>query len=161
MTSRRTFIKNTTSALIGLPIAGNLLNHQYIQVKTTNDKNSDIKGAQRLSIEKLKEWESLEYGMFIHFGMSTFDGEELSPGDKPSRLYNPTHLDVDQWIRAARDAGMKYAVLTTKHVSGHCLWPTIYTDYNVSTSDNKTDVVGAFVNACHKYGILPGFYYCS
>jgi alpha-L-fucosidase len=118
-------------------------------------------GSQRLSIEKLKSWESLGYGMFIHFGMSTFDGQELSRGDKPSTIYNPTRLDVDQWIRVARDAGMKYAVLTTKHVSGHCLWPSEYTDYHVGTSSNTTDVVGAFVAACQKYDVLPGFYYCS
>jgi alpha-L-fucosidase len=131
------------------------------EVLSSNNTPSEKEGAQRLSIEKLKGWESLGYGMFIHFGMSTFDGEELSQGDKPSTLYNPTRLDVDQWIRVARDAGMKYAVLTTKHVSGHCLWPSRYTDYHVGTSGNTTDVVGAFVTACQKYGILPGFYYCS
>lgn len=122
---------------------------------------AELEGSQRLPVNKLKDWESLGYGMFIHFGMSTFDGEELSRGDKPSTFYNPTGLDVDQWIRVARDAGMKYAVLTTKHVSGHCLWPSRYTDYHVGTSGNTTDVVGAFVTACQKYGILPGFYYCS
>lgn len=117
--------------------------------------------SQRLSIERLKEWESLGYGMFIHFGMSTFDSTELSKGDKPSTYYNPTELDVEQWIKVAKNAGMKYAVLTTKHVSGHCLWPTKYSDYSVATSSNKTDVVEEFVNACRKYGIVPGFYYCS
>lgn len=119
------------------------------------------KGCQRLSIEQLKKWEELGYGMFIHFGMSTFDGQELSKGDMPSNFYCPDKLDVDQWIRVAKDAGMKYAVLTTKHVSGHCLWPSKYTDYHVGTSGNKTDVVAEFVKACEKYGIMPGFYYCS
>lgn len=119
------------------------------------------RGAQRLPVGKLKAWESLGYGMFIHFGMSTYDGEELSAGDKPSTLYNPTNLDVDQWVSVARDAGMKYAVLTTKHVAGHCLWPTKRNDYHVGTSGNKTDVVSAFVKACERRGILPGFYYCS
>jgi alpha-L-fucosidase len=93
--------------------------------------------------------------------MSTFDGAELSKGDKPSTLYAPTSTDTDQWMRTARDAGMKYAILTTKHVSGHCLWPSKYTDYHVGTSGNKTDVVEAFVKSCEKYGIMPGFYYCS
>jgi alpha-L-fucosidase len=101
------------------------------------------------------------YGMFIHFGMSTFDGEELSKGDKPSEYYAPSKLDVDQWISVARDAGMKYAVLTTKHVSGHCLWPSQFTDYHVGTSGNKTDVVEAFVKACEQRGLMAGFYYCS
>ena len=118
-------------------------------------------GAQRLTLEQLQRWEALRFGMFIHFGMSTFDGEELSKGDLPSTAYAPDKLDVDQWVCVARDAGMKYAVLTTKHVAGHCLWPTKLNDYHVGTSGNKTDVVEAFVNACEKRGVLPGFYYCS
>ncbi|MFD0717171.1 alpha-L-fucosidase [Paenibacillus sp. GCM10027626] len=118
-------------------------------------------GSQRLSLEKLKRWEALGYGMFIHFGMSTFDGQELSMGDQPSTVYAPSALDVDQWIRVAKEAGMKYAVLTAKHVSGHCLWPSKYTDYHVGTSGNTTDVVRAFVDACRKYDIMPGLYYCS
>jgi alpha-L-fucosidase len=122
---------------------------------------ADEAGAQRLSVAALQRWQALGFGMFIHFGMSTYDGDELSKGNQPSTLYNPAHLDVDQWVGVARDAGMKYAVLTTKHVAGHCLWPTRLNDYNVSTSGNKTDVVAAFVKACEKRGVLPGFYYCS
>lgn len=118
-------------------------------------------GAQRLSLPRLREWESFGYGMFIHFGMSTFDGEELSKADKPSTLYAPDKLDVDQWISVARDAGMRYAVLTTKHVAGHCLWLTKHTDYHVGTSGDKTDVVEAFVKACERRDVRPGFYYCS
>jgi len=118
-------------------------------------------GAQRLTPEQLQKWEALKFGMFIHFGMSTYDGKELSNGDAPSALYAPDKLDVDQWVSVARDAGMKYAVLTTKHVAGHCLWPTRQTDYHVGTSGNTTDVIEAFVNACEKRGVMPGFYYCS
>jgi alpha-L-fucosidase len=123
--------------------------------------DTNAQGAQRLSLEQLQKWEALKFGMFIHFGMSTFDGEELSKGDLPSTAYAPDKLDVDQWVSVARDAGMKYAVLTTKHVAGHCLWPTKLNDYHVGTSGNKTDVVEAFVKACEKRGVLPGFYYCS
>ena len=126
-----------------------------------NSEPTNERGAQRLSLEQLQKWEALKYGMFIHYGMSTFDGDELSKGDLPSTAYAPDKLDVDQWVCVARDAGMKYAVLTTKHVAGHCLWPTKHNDYHVGTSGNKTDVVEAFVNACEKRGVLPGFYYCS
>jgi alpha-L-fucosidase len=118
-------------------------------------------GAQRLPLDRLRRWEAMSFGMFIHFGMSTFDGDEISAGDKPSQLYAPDELDVDQWISVARDAGMKYAVLTAKHVSGHCLWPSAHTDYHVGTSGNKTDVVAAFVKACEKRGLMAGLYYCS
>jgi len=118
-------------------------------------------GAQRLAPAKLQSWEALGYGMFIHFGMSTFVGEEIPDGQAPAATYNPDRLDVDQWVSIARDAGMKYVVLTAKHVAGHCLWPSRYTDYSVAHSGNKTDVAGALVKACQRRGILPGFYYCS
>jgi alpha-L-fucosidase len=77
-------------------------------------------GAQRLTKTQIQQWESLGYGMFIHFGMSTYDGIEMSPGALPATAFNPTKLNVEQWIRTAAEAGMKYAVLTTKHVSGFC-----------------------------------------
>ena len=118
----------------------------------------------------LAVWQSYKYGMFIHFGMATFTGRsnENDPrnADAPSSLYAPTDLDVDQWIRVARDAGMKYAVLTAKHTAGHCLWDSKVRfrgkefDYDVATSGHPTDVVAAFVKACKKYGIAPGLYWC-
>ena len=119
------------------------------------------RGAQRLSLEQLRRWESLAYGMFIHFGMSTFDGNELSDGRAPAALYAPHALDVDQWVSVARDAGMRYAVLTAKHVAGHCLWPSRHTAYTVANSTDRTDVCERFVDACRKRRVLPGFYYCS
>ena len=115
---------------------------------------------------RMKEWRSLKYGMFLHFGMSTFTGNELDPGTVPSTTYAPPQVDADQWIRVAKEAGMKYAVLTSKHVAGHCLWDSKVTfrgkefDYDVATSGNKTDVIRAFVDACKKHGIRPGLYYC-
>jgi alpha-L-fucosidase len=118
-------------------------------------------GAQRLSLEKIRRWESLKFGMFIHYGMSTYTASEMPDDNPPSKLYAPDKLDVDQWVSVARDAGMKYAVLTTKHVAGHCLWPSKFTDYHVGTSGHRADVLEAFVNACEKRGVLPGFYYCS
>lgn len=116
---------------------------------------------QRLSLDKLRAFEALGYGMFIHYGMSTFLANELPGGKEPATDYAPTKLDVGQWIAVARDAGMKYAILTTKHVAGHCLWPSQLTDYTVADSTDKTDVVGEFVTACREKGVLPGFYYCS
>lgn len=118
-------------------------------------------GSQRLSLKALQRWEALHYGMFIHFGMSTFVVNELPDGKTPAKEYSPDRLDVDQWVMVARDAGMKYAVLTTKHVAGHCLWPSKHTDYTVAASGNTTDVVEQFVRACEKRGVKPGFYYCS
>lgn len=126
--------------------------------------SSDAKGRpghQRLTLEQLGRWQRLRYGMFIHFGMSTFVGQELPGGNDPPAVYAPEALDVDQWIGVARDAGMKYAVLTAKHVAGHCLWPSRHTSYTVSNSTDRTDVVGKFVRACERCGVSAGLYYCS
>jgi len=144
-----------------LPNALHAKGSQPIIVSTAIPEPGNEPGSQRLSIEKLNQWEALGYGMFIHFGMNTYDGEELSRGDKPASFYKPDKLDVNQWIGVARDAGMKYAILTTKHVPGFCLWPSRHTDYHVGNSSNRTDVVEAFVKACESKGVLPGFYYCS
>lgn len=139
-----------------------LKNRYQLKIILRNGKmEKKIKGSQRLSLAKLQAWEKLGYGMFIHFGMSTFEGKELPDGKAPANLYAPDKLDVEQWVSVARDAGMKYAVLTAKHVAGHCLWPSKHTKYHVGNSGNKTDVVEAFVEACRKKGIMPGLYYCS
>jgi alpha-L-fucosidase len=163
--SRRDFIKKSvlTSSMLGLGLELSAFKpNKEPQLPITKQSDKDQVSVQRLSLSKLKRWEALEYGMFIHFGMSTFSGAELGSGKDPCQLYQPKDLDVDQWIKVARDAGMKYAVLTTKHVSGHCLWPSKFTNYHIgNSSGNSTDVVNAFVNACSKYGIIPGFYYCS
>lgn len=103
---------------------------------------SSTRGTQRLSLPDLSAWEALGYGMFLNFGMCTFTGVEWADGTDPSSFYDPDRLDVDQWIQTARDAGMKYAVPTTKHVSEHCLWPSRYMDYTVAhNSGNTQDVV--------------------
>jgi alpha-L-fucosidase len=115
----------------------------------------------------IQAWRELKYGMFIHYGMSTFDGEELSDGKTPVSSFKPTAQDVDQWVRVAKSAGMKYAVLTAKHVAGFCLWDSKVTwkgaefAYDVGASPVKTDIVAEFMKACAKYGIVPGIYYCS
>jgi len=124
-------------------------------------KGKNRRGSQRLPVERLQAWEALGYGMFVCFGMSTFVQNELPDGNTPATAYAPDRLDVEQWISVARDAGMKYAVLTAKHVAGHCLWPSKHTDYTVVNSADKTDVVERFVNACREKGVLPALYYCS
>ena len=111
------------------------------------------------------------FGMFIHFGTYALAArhewvkrnESISEEkyNKYFEYFNPDLFDAKEWARKAKEAGMKYAVLTTKHVAGHCLWPSEYTDYSVKTSSNTTDVVGAFVEQCRKQGLMPGLYYCS
>lgn len=99
------------------------------------------------------------FGMFIHFGINTFNNTEWSDGKLPAASYNPSAIDADDWVKTARDANMKYVILITKHHDGFCLWDTDTTDYCVNKSPNKTDVVGAVADACKKYGVGLGLYY--
>ena len=108
----------------------------------------------------LAQWDELEYGMFIHYGMSTFTGDYRTSKNSASKVYAPTDLDVRQWVRTARQAGMQYAVLTAKHTLGHCLWDSEDYDYDVATSTDTTDVVAEFMAACKAESIKPGIYYC-
>jgi alpha-L-fucosidase len=108
----------------------------------------------------LAHYEELQFGVSYHFSMNTFTGDDYETGAVPASRYNPTRLDVRQWIRAAKDLGARYAVLTAKHMSGFCLWDSQGYDYDVAASGNKTDVVAAFMAACKEYGLKPGFYYC-
>ena len=108
----------------------------------------------------LARYEELQFGVSYHFSMNTFTGNDYETGSVPATTYNPTNLDVRQWIRVAHDVGARYAVLTAKHMSGFCLWDSQGYDYDVAASRNKTDVVAAFIDACKEYGLQFGFYYC-
>jgi alpha-L-fucosidase len=99
------------------------------------------------------------YGMFIHFGINTFNEIEWSKGNLPATSYNPTNLDCDQWIKTAKEAGFRYVILITKHHDGFCLWDSKYTEYDVAASPVKTDIVAEVSKACKKYGIKLGLYY--
>ena len=114
------------------------------------------------AIEKtpaLKRWESYKFGAFVCFNSNQFTGDELCRTRNP-KVYNPTKLDVGSWVDAMEGAGMKYAVLTTHHVSHFLLWDSPTTDHDVGSSGNKTDVVKEFTEKCRKKGIAPGLYYC-
>ena len=100
-----------------------------------------------------------KYGMFIHFGINTFNDTEWSDGTLPVSSYNPTALDVESWIKNAYECGMKYVIMITKHHDGFCMWDTDTTDYCVNKSPNKTDIILEARKACDKFGIKLGLYY--
>jgi hypothetical protein len=107
----------------------------------------------------IRQWEQYRFGGFFCFNDNQFDGREFSQ-NKDAKLYNPTHLDVAGWAVAMKNAGMKYAVLTTRHTSGFLLWDSATSEFDVASSPDKTDVAGQFARECRKQGIAPGFYYC-
>ena len=100
----------------------------------------------------------LKYGLYIHFGMDTFrhTGEK---GQLPAERFAPASLNVKAWARAAKEAGMTFAILTAKHESGFCLWDSKDYDYDIAHSPYKGDIIGDFIAACKAEGILPGVHY--
>lgn len=119
-------------------------------------------GAQRLNKNRLDAFRALDYGAFLHFGTGTFCTERGRQNRRVAPdVYRPSNLDVDQWLQVVRDAGMKYAILTTKHGGGFALWPSKLTRHCVSHSPDKRDVVELFVKACDKYAIKPVLYYAG
>lgn len=113
---------------------------------------------------KQLEFLSWEMGIFFHFGIRSFflGHRDWDDREMPASEFNPTNLDCEQWIRSARDAGFKYAVMTAKHHDGFALWPSKYTDYCVKNSkwkNGKGDAVAEYVAACRKYGFKVGIYY--
>lgn len=114
-------------------------------------------------------WQSLRFGMFIHWGPVSLTGHEIgwsrgaqTPIEVYDHLYqrfNPTHFNADDWVGLAKRAGMKYIVLTTKHHDGFCLWDTKLTDYNIMHTPFHRDVVKELAAACKRQGIEFGAYY--
>jgi alpha-L-fucosidase len=79
-------------------------------------------------------WQDLEFGVIIHFGTNTFLDREWGDGTADPRVFNPSSVDTDQWMKAVKAAGAKYAVLVAKHHDGFTLWPSEQTDYGVKSS---------------------------
>jgi alpha-L-fucosidase len=111
------------------------------------------------------DWANAEIGVLIHFDMQVFKPDyewRRDLGKHPDATdFNPKQLDTDQWIKAAKAAGAKYAVLVAKHCSGFSLWPTKAHEYSVKNSPWKNgegDLVKDFVASCKKYGLKPGIY---
>ena len=79
-------------------------------------------------------WQDMEMGAIIHFGTNTFLNREWGDGTAAPGVFNPQHVDTDQWIEAAKSAGIGYVVLVAKHHDGFALYPTAQTDYSVKSS---------------------------
>lgn len=119
------------------------------------------KAANVIPSPRQYDWQKLELTGFIHFGINTFNEVEWGQSFTNITLFNPEKIDVKQWVSVFKDAGFKLIILTTKHHDGFCLWPTKYTDYNISNTpfqNGKGDIVRDISNACREAGIKFGVY---
>lgn len=109
------------------------------------------------------------FGMFIHWGLYAMPARhewvktrERIPEEKYDKYFehfDPDLFDAREWARQAKAAGMKYAVLTTKHHEGFCMWDTQYTDYKCTNTPAGRDLVREYVDAFRAEGLRIGFYY--
>jgi alpha-L-fucosidase len=116
------------------------------------------------TVEMLQdEFLKLQFGMFIHFNLATYKGVQWVSGYHDPSTFNPgSKIDTDAWADAAVSAGMKYGVLTAKHVSGFCLWGSKHTMYDVMHPDcpYQKDLVAQFIKSFKSRGLKAGLYYC-
>ena len=108
-------------------------------------------------------WHRREVYGFVHFTVNTFTNREWGYGDEPESIFDPTELDCDQWVAAARAGGLSALILTAKHHDGFCLWPTETTPHNISRSPFRNgtgDLVRELAEACRRGGLGFGVY-CS
>ena len=114
-----------------------------------------------LPTQKQLDWQEMEFYAFVHFSLNTFTNKEWGYGDESPALFNPTNLDVRQWARIVKAAGMKGIILVAKHHDGFCLWPSAYTERSVKNSpwkNGKGDLVKELAAACKEYDLKLGLY---
>lgn len=117
------------------------------------------------------------FGMFIHWGVYAVPAGEwqgkthyaewfleqthmpVSQYERFAQQFNPTRFDARQWVRLAKEAGMRYLVITSKHHDGFCLWPTKLTDWCIRATPFRRDPLGELAQACREEGIRLCFYY--
>lgn len=130
--------------------------------------------------ERMAWWRDAKFGMFIHWGAYSIiggeRGEAIAGGgaewamdkldytveeyEKFPRMFNPQLFDADAWVTMAKNAGMKYIVITSKHHDGFCLWDSKITAYDImDTSPFKRDIIKELSEACKKQDIKFCFYH--
>ncbi|MGH9455736.1 MAG: alpha-L-fucosidase, partial [Terriglobia bacterium] len=122
----------------------------------------------------MAQWRDIKFGMFVTWGPVSQASVEISwpimvpspksPITEPRyvnlyRTFNPVKYDPDAWVDLAKDAGQRYMVMVTKHHDGFCMFDSSFTDYKITNTPYKKDIVRMLTDACHKQGMPLGFYY--
>ena len=119
---------------------------------------------------KAREWfNDARFGLFIHWGPFSIPGsgewvmnERGITVKNYTRLmdfFNPIDFNAEQWVSMAKNAGMKYITLITRHHDGFSMWDTKYSDFNIMNTPYKKDIVKMMADECHKQGIKLYLYY--
>ena len=119
--------------------------------------------------EALQKYQDMRFGMFIHWGPVSLRGEEISWSrgreitieeyDNLYKSFNPTEFNAADWVTAAKAAGMKYIIITSRHHDGFSLWDSQYTDYDMASTPYGKGILKALADECRKQGIEFGTYY--
>ncbi len=150
-----------------------LLFYSHTDMAQTNYLN-ESKAAKDL---RMNWWRDAGFGMFIHWGLyalpaGEWNGETnhaewirttaqipLETYNKFLDQFNPVNFDAEKWVLTAKNSGMNYIVITSKHHDGFCLFDSKYTDYDVMSTPFKRDILKELSDAADKHGIKFGFYY--
>lgn len=118
-----------------------------------------------------KWFEDARFGMFIHFGPYSVLGagewvmntQKIKGSDymRLQDLFNPFAFDANEWVKIAKDAGMKYIVLTSRHHDGFSNWNTKQSDWNIMNTPFARDLIAELADACTREGIKLCFYYST
>lgn len=112
-------------------------------------------------------WQEAELGAIFHYDLHVFDGKQYGQANNridPIQNYQqfkPEKLDTDQWVKAIKEAGFTFALLTATHETGFALFQSEVNPYSMKAlnfQNGQGDIVRDFVNSCRKYGIRPGIY---
>jgi len=161
-------------------ILGLFICSQHLATAQQNNQVDFLSESQEEIDQRMKWFNDAKYGMFIHFGLysqlggewkgETVDGYAewiQSSADIPAQEYakltvtfDPNDFDADIIAKTAKQAGMKYIVITTKHHEGFCLWDSKFTSFDVaSTPFKRRDILAELSETCKKYGLKFGTYY--
>lgn len=122
--------------------------------------------------ERERWFSELGFGMFIHWSFDVQLGMVISHSmvgasdeyldryvNELPATFNPKNFDPDEWVQAAKMAGMKYLVFTTKHHNGFCMFETATTDFSIMHTPYGKDPTRQLIEACRRAGIAVGIYY--
>ena len=150
--------KYLLSVCLGIVTLMTVLNAALFAAETAQEK-----------MERMKWWTDARFGMFIHWGLYAMPArhewvknrERITDEDYQVYfdLFNPDLYNPREWAKAAKKAGMKYFVITTKHHEGFCLFDSKYTDYKAANTPYGKDLIKPMVEAFRAEGLKVGFYY--